>query len=265
MHYLMKLVKSGEIADPVKNAPDVHKHFTRYSKGHFDGPIVKISVIGKKISIGCSFEYEDASLELALKYFPDANVEMKGTLLSGGDFSGKLKNLGFGGDFEPEKSKGQTKNYTTVLKTAVTVPKEKLLALAKECPMYLYALLTFASADKEVSITTKPKPPRPNSKNPEDSNPANLIKFCSLKLPNTPEALKDAIEFFAADYKDEIPAKFKSIQISNSYEITDLKLPDNKDKIPSEQIRLQTLRKGILHRVAEIDEKAIKKDIPFSA
>jgi hypothetical protein len=263
MHFLMKLYQTPEIKDPVKNAPDVHKHFTRYSKGRFDGPIVKISVSAGKITIGSSFEYEDALFRLALEQFQDESVNVKGTLLSGSDFTADLDRLGFGKDWHPEKSTGQTKNYTTAFKTETTVKKAQLDKAAAEWPNYLYALLTFSSASKTVSLATKPKPPRPNSKNPEDSNPANLIKFCTLKMPFSDNAWKAVIEALALDFKDEIPVKVKSITITNVYEITDVMIP--KEKLPSEQLRLQTLRKGIIHRMADVDGKNFKNDIQFTA
>ena len=65
IHYLMKIVETPEIDDPPTNAPFVHKHFTRYSKGLFDGPVVKISQTKGKLTIGCSFEYEDELFKIA--------------------------------------------------------------------------------------------------------------------------------------------------------------------------------------------------------
>jgi hypothetical protein len=265
MHFLTKLLKEPEVKDPVKNAPDVHKHFTRYSKGQFDGPIIKISVIGKKISIGASFEYEDELLRLVTKYYPDPKMEISGTLMSGIDFTTQMKSFGMPATWFPEKSKGQTSSYTTVMKTKVSVDKAKLAEMAEKWSDYLYALLSFSSANKEYSITTKSKPPRPNSKNPEDSNPANLIKFCTVKLPNTPEILNDVIQAFAVDFKDEIPSKYKSLTITNVYEITDLMLPENMKQLPSAEVRLQTLRKGKIHRSVEVDGKTFSNDINFRA
>jgi len=65
-HYLTKILDNPMIENPVKAAPDVHKHFTRYSKGQFSGPAVKISQTKEKITIWCSHEYEDAVLRIAL-------------------------------------------------------------------------------------------------------------------------------------------------------------------------------------------------------
>jgi hypothetical protein len=262
MHFLTKITETPQFADPVKNAPDVHKHFTRYSRGLFDGPVVKISIIGKKISIGASFEYEDACFQLAITYFPEESMVINGVLLSGMNFTNYLKGFQLDSDWVPEKSKGQTQNYTTSLK-GVKISKELINKLSVKWSEFLYALLSFSSTDKEVALTMKPKPPRPNSKNPEDSNPANLIKFCSLKLPNSPEILKAVIDSFAKDFKDEIPIKWKSLTLSNSYEITDLLLPSDKN-LPSNEIRIQTIRKGILHRVLEVDGKSFKNNIQFS-
>jgi len=65
-HYLAKLIANPNPNDPIKDAPDVHKHFTRYSKGPFEGPVFKISRTKSKITLRASHEYEDLLLRFAL-------------------------------------------------------------------------------------------------------------------------------------------------------------------------------------------------------
>jgi len=60
LHYLAKLFETPEIDDPVKNARDIHKHFTRYSRGQFDGPAIKIKQYSSKLTITCSYEYGES-------------------------------------------------------------------------------------------------------------------------------------------------------------------------------------------------------------
>ena len=81
-------------------------------------------------------------------------------------------------------------------------------------------------------------------------------------MPSSPESLKDAIDGLAGDFKNEIPLKWKSITINNSYEITDIILPQTKD---SRSLRLLALRKGTLNRVADIDGKELTKKYEFTA
>ncbi|MHA1777450.1 MAG: hypothetical protein DRO88_06730 [Promethearchaeia archaeon] len=263
-HYLMKLILAPHLADPVKEAPDVHKHFTRYSKGSFDGPVIKVSKTKAKISVWASHEYEDLLLRFALKNCQDEKVKVTGNIIGGINFAPLLKKLDFPESWNPVKSKGQTKNYTTEFKTAVEIETSKLLDLATKGTPYVYILLSFTSADKSIVLKIKKKPPRPSSKNPEDSSATSKLKFASLKLPNSPKLLDGLLEEIAGDFRDEIPSSWKSLILQNTYEITELELPKNK-KLSSRLIRLHTLRKGILNRVIEIDGEPFKNSVAFTA
>jgi hypothetical protein len=260
-HFLLKIVENPQIEDPPKNAPSVHKHFIRYSSGLFDGPVVKISQTKGNLSIGSSFEYEDELFLIASEIFPEPTATVSGKLISGEDFSSLVKEANLSSEFLPSKSKGKAENFNCEVK-GVEVPKETLQKMAETFPNLAYTLVSFAASDKSVSLSTKKTPPRPNSKNPEDSGNENRLKFCTLKLPNTPENLERVIKGLADDIRDEIPSKWKSITINNSYEIKELILPQVKD---SRMMRVLGLRKGILNRVAEIDGKEITKKYEFTA
>jgi len=249
----MDIIEHPKIADPARSAPAVHKHFTRYSKGVFDGPIAKIAQSKTGLTLSCSFEYEDELLRIAAEFCPDQEIAVSGKLIGSDDFSDLVKKYGLGEAWLPEKSKGETQNFNVEVEEQ-KIKTDVLRKISEEFPARLYALLTFASNDGTVKLTTKKTPPRPNSKNPEESSKDNLLKFCSLKLPNNEKTLARAISGLARDVKDEIPSKWKSIVVSNSYEITDLELPKDKN-IPSRDFRLLTLRKGNLNRSVEIDGK----------
>ncbi|WP_457558701.1 hypothetical protein [Candidatus Harpocratesius sp.] len=263
-HFLMKLVNNPNVDDPVKNAPDVHKHFTRYSKGMFEGPVIKISQTKAKISLWASHEYEDLLLRFALKGCTDDEISVTGNIIGGIDFAPLLDKLGFPKEWHPVKSKGQTKNYTTEIKTAKSIERKKLMELALKGTPYVYILLSFTSSDKSVVLKIKKKPPRPSSKNPEDSSATNKLKFASLKLPNTQSMLNDLLDEIAGDFRDEIPSHWKSIIMQNSYEINELEIPKDK-KLNSRLIRLHTLRKGVLNRIIEIDKEILKNEVNFKA
>ncbi len=262
-HYLTKILDNPIIEDPVKGAPDVHKHFTRYSKGQFSGPVVKFSQTKDKITIWCSHEYEDAVLRIAIDLIPDDILNVTGAILGGMDFTPLIKDIGLGKDFYPLKSKGKTVNYTAALKTQVSVEKKLLQILSARGTPYIYSLLSFTSEDQKISLKIKKKPPRPNSKNPEDSGLGGKLKFCILKIPKTPETLKTIIDTFAKDFVDEIPIKWKSITIQNTYEISSLIFPEKREGLSSRKYRLNTLREGTLKRVATIDSTDYNNYIKF--
>ncbi len=251
------------IENPVKEAPDVHKHFTRYSKGLFSGPAVKISQTKDKITIWCSHEYEDAVLRIALALIPDEIINVTGAIVSSINFIPLIDKIGLGKDFYPLKSKGKSVNYTTMLKSAVSVEKKLIEILSVMGTPYVYSLLNFTSEDQKIILKIKKKPPRPNSKNPEDSALGAKLKFCILKIPKTTETLKAIIDTFAQDFVDEIPIKWKSITIQNTYEITNLIFPDKEEGLSSRKFRLNTLREGKLKRVATIDSTDYTNSVEF--
>jgi len=262
-HYLTKILDSPMIDDPVKGAPDVHKHFTRYSKGQFGGPVVKFSQTSGKITIWCSHEYEDAVLRIAVDVIPDEKLSVTGAILGAMDFTPLMQKIGLGKDFYPIKSKGKTVNYTAPIKTPVSVDTKLIQNLSVRGTPYVYSLLSFTSADQKISLKIKKKPPRPDSKNPDDSALGSKLKFCILKMPKTPEILKTVIETFAKDFVDEIPVKWKSITIQNIYKISSLIFPEKKEGLSSRKYRLNTLREGKLSRIATIDSTDYKNSVNF--
>lgn len=260
-HYLTELYKNPKLKDPVANAPEVHKHFTRYSKGEFDAPVIKIRLTANKINFSCSYEYEDIALKLALKNITSDLVTVKGSITSGVDFTSLIMKLGFSKEWLPAKSTGKTQNYVSKITTPVDIEKAKLEELFEKGIVHMSFL--FDIDDTEVKLKTKIKPPRPSSKSPEKSPVGKKLKFCSLKIGNTPENIAWLIDEAFPDFKDEIPEKFKSILLENSYEITDLEFPPRDKKISSRQFRLNTLRIGKMKRILTVDEEIISKSFEF--
>ncbi|MHA1672405.1 MAG: hypothetical protein ACTSYI_02145 [Promethearchaeota archaeon] len=262
-HYLAKLIENPNLKDPVGDAPDVHKHFTRYSKGAFEGPVFKVSRTKSKINLWSSHEYEDILLRFALQQCPDDEIKVTGKLLGASNFTPLMEHLNFSKAWFPLKSKGKTENYTTEFKTAETVDKQKMVDLAIKGTPYVYVLLTFTSTDKSVSLKIKKKAPRPSSKNPEEAAIANKLKFASLKLNYDEEVLNAILNEVFPDFLDEIPKVWKSITLQNIYNITDLEMP--KKKMSSRKFRLHTLRKGSLKRIIDIDKEIYKNEVEFTA
>ncbi len=262
-HYLVELIQNPKIDEPAEAAPAIHKHFTRFSRGIFDGPIIKMRRTSNKITVWCSYEYEDLALKLALKSIKSDTVTVKGSVISGVNFSSLCDKLGLEKAWYPTKNTGKTQNFTTKLTSAVTIAKKTLEELIDKGERSLYFLLNITTTDPEIKLTTKAKPPRPSNKGPDKVSPATKVKFCSVKLPNTPENIAWIMDAAFADFKDEIPDKWKSILLENSYNIVDLEFP--KKKMSSRNIRLQTVRSGTLNRVLEVDSQTHTNSIEFRA
>ena len=83
MHFIKKIVETPVLNDPAKNFMNIHRHFYRYSRGNFAGPILKITSTKSKITLKGSHEYEDLVQEVVVKTIPSSeNVEFKAVLIT---------------------------------------------------------------------------------------------------------------------------------------------------------------------------------------
>jgi hypothetical protein len=270
MHFIKDLLGKPMDSDPIKNIPQVHRHFMRYSKGEFEGPSMVIKISKTNITVNGSFEFEDLCAWIAGKCMPDSikPFNITGSLISGNDFSNNIQKLGI--DWKVKKSTGQTKNFKTVLKPAdkAAISKDQLVKLIENLNSDCYILLNFKAGEPtNFTLTTAKNPPRPKTKGgteeEEAKEQAARIKFTSLKIPFSEDNLKLLINEAVPDYKDEISSKVKVIEVTNSYTIQELILPPKEKVTESSQYRTLTLRKGILKRKIVIDGKKFSKDIPF--
>ncbi|MHA1340714.1 MAG: hypothetical protein ACTSRZ_11345 [Promethearchaeota archaeon] len=270
MHFIRDLIENNMDSAPLKNLPHVHRHFTRYSKGEFNGPAIKIKISSAYISINATFEYEYLLAWLIAKMLPNDTPPFKitGNIIAARDFTEKLNSIGL--NWTVKKSTGQTKNYKCVIKSEynIHINKEQLLNLVETLNKSCYILLSFKARDKpQYSLKTAKNPPRPKTKGGNSDLDQNediqkLLKFCSAKLPNTKDALNILIDELIPDFKNEITKTPKTLEVYNFYNIKNLILPKENIK-NSNLLRLMALRQGILNRTIKIDGIEYKNDIEF--
>ena len=94
-HYLTKLIEKPIYEDPVNEVPDVHKHFTRYSRGHFNGPAIKIAKTKATITLSGSYEYEDEITRIALEHMDDDPISVTGVVMGAINFTKLMEKLNF--------------------------------------------------------------------------------------------------------------------------------------------------------------------------
>ncbi len=238
---------------------DMHRHFTRYSKGKFSGPTCKITVSSSKIAVASTFEYEDVLTSLAAKFFPEPVVNISGTIVSADDINNELEKIGV--KIRVEESTGQAKNFKA--KVEEDISKEKLIKLVDLVVEHGYILLTFKQAEKGgISVTTKKSPPRPNPKSGEVEAADAALQFCKVNFPNQKEILDAISTALLDDFKADLPPKYKKILLENRYEFSELIIPKN---LPSQLIRLKTVRVGKLTRRIEVDEDNFEKQYSIRA
>ncbi len=258
MHFLTELIANPNLEDPsIKMS--MHRHFARYSKGKFAGPTCKITVSPSKIAVASTFEYEDVLTSLAAKFFPEPVVNIVGTIVSANDINNELEKMGV--KIRVEESTGQAKNFKA--KVEEDISKEKLIKLIDLVAENGYILLTFKQADKGgISVTTKKSPPRPNPKSGEVEAADAAIQFCKVNFPNQKEILDAISAELLADFKQDLPQKYKKILLENRYDFSELIIPKN---LPSQLIRLKTIRVGKLTRRIDVDEDNFEKQYSIRA
>ncbi len=253
IHFLTKLINSPELENPAENHKNVHRHFYRYSKGDFIGPAIKISKSKARITLRSSLEYEDLIQEIVANTLPEGeNVEIIASLISGSNIDDDIKNLGFNWDLK--KSKGKTQNYKAEI--ADLVDKNSLIKAIRAFRENAYFLFSF-DLNPTCKVTTKKRIPQPSKKKVEEDDVSKRIQFCSGIIENTEKNLDLTLDLTLEEFKSDIPNKWKTIQITNNYKITEIELPKNISN--SMLLRLMAIRKGKLFRSVNIDGEIIEK------
>lgn len=252
MHFLKKIIETPILKDPAGKHIDVHRHFYRYSKGEFIGPALKISKSKARITLRGSHEYEDLILEAVADTISQGEVEIKGVLISGGDVGDLIEDLGF--DWALKKSTGKTKNFKANFVSITN--KDTLIESIKAFRKTSYYLISF-NLTPTCKVTTKKSIPQPSKKKVEEDDVSKRISFCTGVMNYSEQNLNNVINLILYDFKSELPAKWKSIIITNNYKITDIVLPDDVDNWGLK--RILAIRKAKLSRSINIDGEIIEK------
>lgn len=252
MHFLSKLIETPILEDPANKNMDIHRHFYRYSKGDFLGPALKISKTKSRITLKGTHEYEDAIQELILNTASEANIEIKGVLITGTDLSDQITDLNL--NWSLKKSTGKTKNYKADV--ADKIDKYTLLNAIDFFRKNSYLLLSF-NLNPTCKVTTKKRIPQPSKKKAEDDDINARVQFCSGIMNNTEKNIKLVVDTLLKDFVAEIPDQWKSITLTNNYKITEIILPKNEKS--SLMMRIKAIRKGKLFRILDMDGESIEK------
>jgi hypothetical protein len=255
MHFLKEIVENPELEDPFNKHLNVHRHFARYSKGVFIGPAFKITKTNTKITIKGSFEFEDFIQEMVVKTVPDETLKIKCSLIASKDISDTITNLGL----EWRLKKTQDKDTGVIRSFKATfdgeINKNILLESIKSLRETSYLLLNF-NLNPTCKITTKLRLPQPSKKKPEEDDIGKRLQFCTGIINNTEASIKMIIEGCLSDFKSEIPSKWRTIILTNTYNINDIEIPKNVKN--SKLLRVMATRKGKLIRTINVDKEIIE-------
>lgn len=252
IHFLNQIIETPIFKNPAVEHIDVHRHFYRYSKGEFIGPALKISKSKTRITLKGSHEYEDLILEAVTDTLSQEEIEIKGTLISGGDVGELIEELGF--DWALKKSTGKTKNFKANFVSLTN--RDTLLESIKAFRKTSYYLISFYITPT-CKVTTKKNIPQPSKKKVEEDDVSKRISFCTGVMNYSDQNLKKSLDLILPDFKSELPVKWKSITVTNNYRITDIVLPEDVDNWGLK--RILAIRKAKLFRSIDIDGEIIEK------
>ena len=230
MHYIKDIFENNY-------TQHAHDKLVRYSKGVFQGPLMRIKVLSSQIKVNASFHYIDELQRMLIPILKNQNIHVKGTLVWNSDLSKELENLGIKYS-KVSKARGifkYTLDNDIQYETFVT-------AMSK------YHLLFSFKLDNGIAMVTKTAFPKPNKEFSDD--------FCKLTLPME---LKDFLfKEFAFDVKDQ----GKEFKVTHTITIDDIVLPEKYETF--EQARQEAKRVGKFERVVTIKEKEVKSQVDFN-
>lgn len=214
-----------------------HNKFIRYSKGDFQGPIMKIKLSKANIKIGASVHYADELFTLFAEYLGHKQVHITGSVVWNKDLSSNFASLGIKYS-KLSKSRGIFKyileNDVDIKDFVDTMNTFNLIAKIKE---------------DDCSYVTKSTLPKPNKEFGPD--------FVKVVFPGS--FTKRILEEFVFDSK--ITPK-KSVEISHRIIIDDIILPE--DTSDFDKARRLATRKGLVSRIIMVDDQEVKTEIKIN-
>ncbi|NHI94626.1 MAG: hypothetical protein EAX96_19195 [Candidatus Lokiarchaeota archaeon] len=282
MHFINKII--NQKADNF-----VHDRFVKFSKGQFKngGPVLSLkSTAGNKSwSFNASYEYEDQIGIFFGLSAPEGAYIVKGSIYTLPRIS--LEEIPIFKDRTWLEGKRDLKqlHYITLDEE---MDIKQISELYEKLNPYCAILLTIApSKGKTWKFVTKDK--IPSLKSIQDKDPLQECKddkqekcndrgicektgvciekrigFAKLKTgPIDDKGVESFFKLFLPDFNN-IPHSFKEIRLINSYNIDEIKLPENKNALNSKDLRLQAKKIGKIKRILWVDDKFFETEIPFS-
>ncbi len=248
MHFITKIVK-GQYGDE-----SIHRHFVKFGKGEFDGPIISISIKKKNVTMACTFGYEDLLLDAFTTFMQDAEYKVTGVILTHKDQSDFLSR------FNIPNMRYKAPLFKVKVNTQLT--SNQIKELVSQLLYKDYLLLTIKSVDKTVKDNFKCKTTFPKPKEQEEGA-LPKIDFAKTVIQNSPDAITWIREHVVPDVEEGI--EFKKIIVQNKIIVNEIKLPPDKDKYSAAELRKKAIRVGKIIRKITLDQKEIEKEYTFEA
>ena len=226
MHFIKSIFED-------KTDDETHKKLVRYSKGVFEGPKIKLKIVGKNVKINSSFHYVDEFYTFIFKKIMTSKIDISGSVIFNEDISNKIEELGLVVE-QKVSSRGIYK-----IKFSGNIGIDELKELKK------YKILFNYSSD-DFSIKVKNSYPKPNKEFTYD--------FCKFGFS------KEFLDCFLEEFLFDLENLEKEVLIEHKIEVFDVELP--KKITDFETARLEAVRIGKVTREVFVDglKKTTQKD-----
>jgi hypothetical protein len=211
---------------------EVHSKFTRFGKGEYERFLISVKK-GKNLKIKCSAGLANTMAGLIADNLKE-EAQVKGKVIANYDFENDMP-------CEVSNFSKRGKLFTAELNT--TLSPEQLKEIYEKFKFHFLLLNINSSNFKLKSGKSLPKP-------------GGKIKdnFCSATLP------LDLLDEFAFDFDKE----FTEVTIKHILHINEVEVPEEY-KNDFAKARTHGIRKGVLKRIIEVDEKIIEKEYELKA
>ncbi len=230
---------------------DVHRHLVKYSRGEFPGPDLFIKIKGDKITITCDYEYTNFIEFLFISTIASETFNVKGKIYALKDVTDFLKDLGV------SSMKKTPPLYSTDLTGCFN--KESLLKIFNNESITAVLFNINPGKDFYSNIKTGARIPKPKIERSETAP-----SFTNMRL-DVNELEDKSVNFLKLLIPDlpEGSASCDTLKIESDFTIIELVFPENKEAIPSSQLRYMVKRRGYLTRRIKLGDSTIEKTYNF--
>ena len=204
----------------------IHNKFIKYSKGEFPGPYISVKKAGAFLKINSSADYVNI-LGMLLAGTFSGTLKVEGSILSKEKIDTYIETIGL------DIGKARKKKGAFTYKVTGEVDSK---ALAELYSRLMGGTLLLNLSGGKVNLKVKKKLPKPGSKRNE--------KFCTGRLGQNDRILAELC--FDVDI-----GKFKEIEISHTYIIDEIVIPE--DCKDFSLARALAKRKGSVKRSVTVD------------
>ena len=224
-----------------KSDHSVHIQFQKFSRGEFkDRAVIKVKVSGEKYTINTSAEFANEMVEEAARKMGKSKSKVEGAIV----YTGNLDGI----EYKGKKQFQGVKRY--LIENEMT--GDEILAMMKKFPKAFYGI-SFESDNIKLKVKAKaPKSGKPGTKG--DDQPK--ADFCKLITED-----KELGRSFVFEAKD-----FKEAEIKHVFVIEKIEIPEEVKKSNDfARMREEALRVGKIIRIAKIDGKETRTEMPLRA